>query len=87
MMKFNFLNRIRLNTLFVYLVLFGSPLLSQVNKSVQQLKQEYERLKNDDIRMPVDIEQAPKKLDAPDKVEIVPFVDEIAFLLLHFSLF
>ena len=83
MMKFSFLNLIKLNTLFVYLVLLGAPLLSQTSKSIQQLKLEYERLKADDITIPSDMEQTPLNLDAPDEVEIVPFTDEIAFPFIY----
>ena len=83
MMKFSFLNLIKLNTLFVYLVLLGAPLLSQTSKSIQQLKLEYERLKADDITIPSDMEQTPLNLDAPDEVEIVPFTDEIALPFIY----
>ena len=83
MMKFSFLNLIKLNTLFVYLVLLGAPLLSQTSKSIQQLKLEYERLKADDITIPSDMEQTPLNLDAPDEVEIVHFTDEIAFPFIY----
>ena len=83
MMKFSFLNLIKLNTLFVYLVLLGAPLLSQTSKSIQQLKLEYERLKADDITIPSDMEQTPLNFDAPDEVEIVPFTDERAFPFIY----